>query len=388
MKRRVLCAVLALALVVSMCFVLAACDNKTVAAADDTVNIVYLGDSIAEALIGPSPLNERDNYGYYALVGRTNGFNYYNHSVSGHKTSGLPGGGLLGMLERETEDASLMITHLKQADIIHISILGNNALQYNLGAMVEAVASSDFESNYENGTTIINRMVDGGSIPIDGVTYSFPDAREDIANVVEIIYELNPDAKLLFQTVYNPVFEGTTLLPEETKAVLATMTDDGRFGSNGDKITTYAQYRAIADEVLKHLNGVLYDYLADNPDAFEIIDAHAAFKAVADSDTVNGYNGDSLGCALIFPDWVHPSNIGHAIMARLIQDKLVEWNMAADNAVDNYKSIRIDQINRLYSEIEGFNTTAAISAINAAETYQGVSDAYFDAIGGYTPIWF
>lgn len=83
MAKKTLGILLAVMLVALTVLGLAACNNQ----AEDKYTIVYLGDSIAEALIGPSPLSERDNYGYYAIVGKTNGFNYYNHSVSGHKTS-------------------------------------------------------------------------------------------------------------------------------------------------------------------------------------------------------------------------------------------------------------------------------------------------------------
>lgn len=140
MKRIVtILAVVVLSLAFGLC--LFACDEK----ADDSPTIVFLGDSIAEALIGPSPVSERDNYGYYALIGRVNGFNYFNHSMSGHLTSGnmadkVNGEGLLQIISRESETATLIQTHIKQADIIHISVLGNNALQFDLGAMLMEMA--------------------------------------------------------------------------------------------------------------------------------------------------------------------------------------------------------------------------------------------------------
>ena len=134
MKKRFLMITVVFVLVALLVFAVA-CNKKTEKVAPDKT-IVYLGDSIAEGLIGPSPLNERDNYAYYALLGRTNNFRYFNHSVSGHKTSGdMLGndeGGLLGLLNRIKENgetATLMKTHIQQADIIHVSIGGNNLLQ-------------------------------------------------------------------------------------------------------------------------------------------------------------------------------------------------------------------------------------------------------------------
>ena len=127
-------------LIIVFTLTLVACDDSS-----DSPTIVFLGDSIAEALIGASPVSERDNYGYYALIGRVNGFNYYNHSMSGHLTSGnmadkKNGEGLLQVISRESETATLIQTHIKQADIIHISVLGNNALQFDLGAMLMEIA--------------------------------------------------------------------------------------------------------------------------------------------------------------------------------------------------------------------------------------------------------
>ena len=103
MKRKFIGFLLIVALVATMAFSLVACNPNAV---DDRYTIVYLGDSIAEALIGPSPLSERDNYGYYAIVGKTNGFKYYNHSVSGHKTSTgiVSGDGLWEMINKDDQN--------------------------------------------------------------------------------------------------------------------------------------------------------------------------------------------------------------------------------------------------------------------------------------------
>ena len=65
MRKKILSVLLAVVLVASMAVAFVACDDG-----NDKYTIVYIGDSIAEALIGPSPLGERDNYGYYALVGK------------------------------------------------------------------------------------------------------------------------------------------------------------------------------------------------------------------------------------------------------------------------------------------------------------------------------
>ena len=123
--KKVLTVFIAVILVALTAFWCVACDEKNGDASEGKLNIVFLGDSIAEALIGASPVSERDNYGYYALVGRTNGYNYYNHSMSGHLTSGnmanKAGEGLLEVISRETEKATLIRTLLTGLSDLYFS---------------------------------------------------------------------------------------------------------------------------------------------------------------------------------------------------------------------------------------------------------------------------
>lgn len=413
MKRKFIGFFLVVALVATMAFGLVACNPDAV---DDRYTVVYLGDSIAEALIGPSPLSERDNYGYYAIVGKTNGFKYYNHSVSGHKTSTgiVSGDGLFEMISRKDENAVLMRSHIKQADMIHVSVLGNNVLQYNIGLMLLEVADNDFEAKYEAGKgqidpdkkTLINALEEGSlndpliRYSVDEVdengdpvakVYNFPPTYNDICDIVDKLKELNPKATIVFQKVYNPFFEGSKHLTPATMAKLAEITDEhGRFGEAGQKITTMAQYRKLADYLLGKLNGILDRYLEAHPGAFKVLDARGAFDEVAALDknpdgSVNLGEG-CQGSKLIYEDWTHPSNLGHAVIAGMTQNLLDEMGVSSPNALENYKAIRVDQINRLFKSIQGFDADAATEAINSAEEYLDVTLAYFDAIDGLTPV--
>lgn len=138
MKRKIVIFALVALIAVGMVFALAACndgssllDGRFAKAPDsvygeDKTMIVYLGDSIAEGILGSSPLSLRHEYSYPSLVGRVNDFTYYNHSVSGHLSKDL-----LALISHEEgyDGARALITHVAQADIIHISILGNDVLQ-------------------------------------------------------------------------------------------------------------------------------------------------------------------------------------------------------------------------------------------------------------------
>ncbi|MDE6302354.1 MAG: hypothetical protein K2M36_02040, partial [Clostridia bacterium] len=69
------------------------------------------------------------------------------------------------------------------------------------------------------------------------------------------------------------------------------------------------------------------------------------------------------------------------------QDMLDELELSSPDAVSNYKAIKLEQIDRLYASVEGFDVQAAKNAINEAESFLDVTLAYFAAIEGYTPIY-
>lgn len=421
-------AVIALVAVFALSFV--ACDdNKVESPAAKT--IVFLGDSIAEALIGPSPVSERDNYGYYALVGRVNGLNYFNHSVSGHLTSGNlvdkeNGAGLLEIVSAENESASLVRTHIIRADIIHISVLGNNALQFDLGAMLMEMADvnegktgedrwfqacfdgaeneSALKYAYDDDKDLFEYLHDGGEredgeYPIrpaialteentliygekQGATdsvFNFPHTYEDIEAIVAKLRELNPTAKIVFQKVYNPVVEGTKLISPAYKEALAQRGYD-----------TYHELRELAQDILDKLNGIIDEYNDNHPDGkVDVLDINKAFNDYAEEDVLDGkinLSPSGRARALLFADYTHPSNLGHAIIASETQKLLEEWGFASTDAVAKYKQIKCDQLDRMYAPIDGFDVAGAKDAVNSATTYEDVTEAYFARIAGYTPV--
>lgn len=329
-----LCAVL----VAALCGALAGCDNSE-------TKIVYLGDSIAEAVLGPSPLSERENYGYYALVGKRNGYTYINRSVSGHKTSNM-----LEFISREEDDGALMTrSHIMEADIIHVSILGNDMLQTDVGALLLEMVREDVGDT--TGSPVREGILEG--------------SRANFAAIVGKIKELNPDAVLMFQTVYNPIYPETTMINAATRESLTAMGYDE------------SDYRGFGAELISKLNGVIFEYLEEHPDAFYVIDAFAEFARISDEE-------EARGRRLIYPDWVHPSNEGHAVMADLIQTKLEELGLAdRKKAFASYQKFRKKQLARLYPDAD---YKKARKEINDAETCAGVTAAYFRATDGIIPV--
>lgn len=424
---------LVIVVLVALCaFTFAACDDD----GGEKLNIVFLGDSIAEALIGASPVSERDNYGYYAIVGRTNDFNYYNHSMSGHLTSGnmadKSGEGLLEVISRKDEKATLIRTHIVEADVIHISVLGNNILQYSLASLMLEMADklaniapgsaqswyqacfdretdenlkAELKARYADDKSLFDYLHDGGTLENvrpsvwseDGETihfgdrnegknketadpkFNFPPTYQNIVDIVAKLRELNPTAKIIFQKVYNPVYEGTTLLKQWEYAALAEKGYD-----------TTAKIRELAGHLLGFLNGMLDEYNQNHPESTVLtLDICKAFDDVTNTDVKNGevdLSANGLGRSLIYQDFTHPSNFGHAIIAQETQKMLEDLGIANKNALANYKAIKCDQLDRIYSGVEGFDLQAAKDAVNNAETYYATTRAYFDKTDGYVPV--
>ena len=69
----------------------------------------------------------------------------------------------------------------------------------------------------------------------------------------------------------------------------------------------------------------------------------------------------------------------------MLQEKLEDLGIADhDYAIANYKTLRKDQLDRLYTDTE-VDVKAAKKAIDEASTYDAITKAYFDATDGVTP---
>ncbi len=209
------------------------------------LDYVVLGDSIA---YGSGLANPVDAC-YGRIVADTNGYTYANHSIPGI-TSGV----LLSMLkDREEVRASV-----SDADIISISIGGNNFLTDNLiGLAFESLVRKDMTSFDE----------------IAALYY------EDLCAIMDIINELNPDAVVLLQTIYNP-----------QKGAAGVVYLEGGI----------------------RLNDMMKKYDAEHPGEIVIVEVAEAL------------NGDSENFA---DDMIHPSKKGNEKIAVVILDKLSEMGL-------------------------------------------------------------
>ncbi|NCA67929.1 MAG: SGNH/GDSL hydrolase family protein, partial [Clostridia bacterium] len=274
------------------------------------------------------------------IIGIRNEYEFRNRAVSGHQTKDM-----LEIIKREDEDVKMTRTLLKRADIIHISILGNDLLLADLGQIILSVVNEEPDL-------------------LDGIIEK---SAENFAEIVSILKGYNPDATIFFQNVYNPVFLDCDLINAEVRAELL---------SRDIPESDFRSYGAI---ILNRLNSIISDYLTENPGAYYIIDANSEFERIYQEDSARGEE-------LVFVDCIHPSNEGHAVIADLIQSKLEELKLAKKKtAVKNYKELRIEQLDRLYSGT--VDVSKITKLIIKAESCSEITEIYFDAVQGKLPVY-
>lgn len=317
--------------------------------------VSFWGDSIAEGVLGASPILEHDYYTYASIIGADNGYEFHNRSVSGHKVGQFYEYiTRTGVFEDDRVDNGPMMTGtlIRTSDVIGISILGNDLLAQDLYERLKEVAHGDYSA----------------------LEASLVKPRETFYKTIDFIREVNPNAVIMMQTVYNPLFEGTLLsqsgqllLTEERLAEFAAM------GVDADAIRMYG------NKIIGKLNAIVWDYLAENPGSIEVIDVWKEFDRIYNEDKVRGKN-------LLYTDGMHPSNEGHAVIADLYQEKLIELGLAQEKgALRNYKELRCDQLDRLFGT-SGLDLGAIKADIKSSQDFKEVTNTYFRAISGVTPV--
>ena len=236
--------IIAVILTVAIAAVCVVMPYFNVSAVEGKLNYLLLGDSIA---FGAGIVNP-DEACYGKIVADTNGYNYKNCCVSGYNSTAL----LAHMLLPAVSDA------IKEADIISLSIGGNDFLTSNMVQLgIEAGAFNNLET-------------------FDKIAENF---YENYCRIIEKIRELNPDAVILAQTLYNPMHNALNEI-----------------------------YQAGADR----LNAVYRRYLKENPGSIVIVDVGKAFEGHPE---------------YIADDCVHPNSIGNEIIAKLVLKTLKDLGL-------------------------------------------------------------
>ena len=415
MRNKILVTVICLLLVVCLAVSLTSC-NKNKTEDKKITSIVFLGDSICEGVAGPAPLQERVNYSYYGILGQINGIEAHNRSVSGYHTKHL-----LDYISRDdknytpvlqnqpevnVETASLTQTLIRTSDVIHISILGNDLLQFDFPIMILELAAREKYNGSENyktdpavvqvyqqarfqseSYTIIPPLEEQFDKPKPGYgialyDYAVSNARVQIGKIVDRLKKLNPNALIIFQNVYNPIDEHAELVSKELKYYLTKLGNGFDFSDTASAATvsaSYAKLRTVAGNMIYGLDSVLNDYT----DKITIADAYHTFDAIYQAN-------HAIGEDLIYVDGVHPSDFGHAVLAQMNQELLVSKGLLKmDEAVEGYKKLRTEQLDRMYTGTTKDATTFPIDAVKAdiasKNNMQDITLSYFNAINGYTP---
>lgn len=173
-------------------------------------SFVVIGDSIAEGVGSNDPAVDS----YAAIVAEKNGYELTNIARAGSTSLDLLNKVKLNKDAREA---------IKNADIIEISIGGNDFLLNNMLLTIAGASRGDFSR-------------------VEEILVSF---RKNFDKIITEIKALNPTALVVVQTLYNPM-GGTEL---------------------------FDAYEAA----LEMLNGVYVDYLSENPGSYIITDVHGAF---------------------------------------------------------------------------------------------------------------
>ncbi|MBE6812276.1 MAG: SGNH/GDSL hydrolase family protein [Ruminococcaceae bacterium] len=197
------------------------------ASAEEALHYVVLGDSIAYG----SGLTNPVQACYGKIVADTNGYIYANHSVPGHTTRNL-----INRLADET-----VLADVKNADIISISIGGNNFLMNNLiGLMADALIKKDYSE-------------------FDAIAADF---YEQFGEIMDIINENNADAVVLLQTIYNP---------------------------------QTGHLRDVYQQGADRLNGEMVRFSQENPGEVILVDVATALSDTMDNFADDGIHPSALG---------------------------------------------------------------------------------------------
>ncbi|MBO4694885.1 MAG: SGNH/GDSL hydrolase family protein [Clostridia bacterium] len=413
MRNKILITIICVLLVVCLAVSLTSCNKKKTNEQQTTepiTSIVFLGDSICEGVAGPAPLQERVNYSYYGILGQINGIEAHNRSVSGYLTKNL-----LDYINRDNPDyiaalpdqpivdeetASLTQTYIRTADVIHISILGNDLLQFDFPIMIMELLAKKLEQPGEDYRTnpvvvaeykkarfqgdnykIIPALRDKYDEPkpgygLDLYNYAVSNARTNIGKIVARLKQLNPNATIIFQNVYNPIDCEAELISQDTAAILKSLDASYDFATEAG----VEKVRAITGEMIYGLDSVLNDYT----DKIVIADAFHTFDEVYKANK-------EWGKELIYIDGVHPSDFGHAVLAQMNQELLVSLGLLKmDNVVKNYQNLRIEQLERMYKDSKNadnatFDLNAAKAEISSSNSMEAITYSYFTSTKGYTP---
>ena len=232
---------------------------SSMAAEPPLTKFSILGDSIAS---GYGLANIEDSYG--VIISREKSYSLTNNAVPGDTTTDL-----LKVI-RNNSSARKSVT---DADVIAISIGGNDLIQLLFNA---------------DTSTLIDIMLNG--VNSMAVTEATKMVTSNLDAICTEIRRLNPDAPVIFQTIYNPLYANKE----------------------------YSSYASYAEMFVPVMMGIM-DNMCKKYQSVFTADVYTAFDNYYKAN--NSYD-------LIQPDGIHPSVKGHKLIADVLISKINELEKA------------------------------------------------------------
>ncbi len=245
---------------------------------DEQKRLVALGDSITRGY-GLAD----DEKSYVEILTEEGNFKSDNFAVNG-RTSTV----LLEDLQKPSEKEK---SALEQADYIVMSIGGNDML-YLLDKLVNGALPSD---SAENPAETVQNLVDmAEKLTAENMTSDISYYKSTVEKVINIFREMNPNAEIVMQTVYNPFKPIFVVAP----VMFADMKDD-----------IDGAYERV-EGCINGFNTALFE-LSENY-GFKIADVSKDFRE-SDKKYIN--------MSLSNPD-IHPNAAGHRRIAEIIEQTI------------------------------------------------------------------
>ena len=246
--------------------------------------LVILGDSIGAGY----GVNANQNYG---AICAANGYEVRNRAINSARTAGQIDRDMVELLTGNTSLALATQADVAAADIINITI-GGNDLQgidsiLGSGYLRGVVAECNDVNNTEK--VMLSETIDY----LVGTT----------TIILDRIIELNPDALIVVFKNYCP--------PYHTPGLLGGLMVSLMFGT-----TNYQSVYAGADYAINQVNERVWGtYLEANPGSFVFSDSNNAVRRASDNKT---------NPSLFQSDLIHPTAAGHAILANILMETISE----------------------------------------------------------------
>lgn len=217
------------------------------------IRFAVLGDSIAS---GYGLKNTLDCYA--STIAANKSYHLTNDAVPGHTTENL--------LQVVCYSANARKS-IEEADLISVSICGND--------LIQLLTSADTG-------TLMDIALKG--VKAKAVTETAEKITFNLQSVCKEIRVLNPDAPIIFQNLYNPLYSNEQ----------------------------YASYASFAEMFVPVLDEILSSLCKNYANVFTA-DVHGAFDA---------YYKETGIYDVIQPDGIHPSEKGHALIAEVLLEEI------------------------------------------------------------------